>query len=114
MSIYTDSESLDQLVDLAETTAFSNDDKTYIAGLKGATISLAGHWDPTGDAVFAAADDGATVLFDIRPEGSTTGDIAYTGSCFITNYSFTAGVSDRVTWSANFTVSGATTRGTVA
>jgi hypothetical protein len=106
VTAYCDSQSLDQVVDLAETTVFGNDDKTSIAGLKGATISIGGHWDPTLDGYMDAADDGASVLFDCSPDGA----VNYTGSCFITNYTWTAGVSDRVTWSANFTVTGAVAR----
>jgi hypothetical protein len=113
VTAYCDSQSLDQMVDLAETTVFGNDDKTSIAGLKSGSISVGGHWDPTGDAVFAGADDGAVVAFVCNPEGNTSGDVTYTGNAFITNYSWQAGVGDRVTWSASFTVSGATARATV-
>ena len=112
VSSYCDTQSLDRIIDLAETTAFGNDDKTYIAGLRGHTIAIGGHWDPTGDAVFDGADDGAVVAFVCGPEGNTSGDVQYSGNCLISNYSWTSGVGDRVTWSANFSVTGAVTRGT--
>ncbi len=113
ISSYTDQQSLDRVVELAETTAFGDDDKTYIAGLRGHTISISGNWDPTLDSTLDGADDGAVVAFVVGPEGNTSGDVQYNGNCFITDYSWTAGVSDKVTWSANFTVSGAVTRATV-
>jgi hypothetical protein len=37
--------------DVAETTTFGNDNKTYIAGEKDGTISLSGMFDATGDAL---------------------------------------------------------------
>jgi hypothetical protein len=57
-------------------------------------------------------DDGAVVAFECGPEGNTGGDIKYSGNALISNYSWSASVSDRVTWTANFTVTGAVTRGT--
>lgn len=114
VTAYCDTQSLDRVIALAATTAFGDNDDTSIAGVRSHTISIGGHWDPTLDGVMVGADDGAVVAFVCNPEGNTTGDITYTGNCLITNYNWSAGTSDRVTWSASFTVTGAVTRGTVA
>ncbi len=112
-SPYCDQQSLDRVIDLAQTTAFGDDDHTSISGVRGHTIQVGGHWDPTHDGWAVACDDGATVAFAANPEGNTAGDVTYTGNCLISNYSWQAGVGDRVTWSASFTVTGAVTRSTV-
>ena len=113
VSTYCDSQSLDKVIALAETPVFSVNDMTSIAGVRSHTISIGGHWDPTLDGVMAGADDGNVVAFVCNPEGNTSGDVTYTGNCLISNYNWSAGTSDRVTWTASFTVTGAVTRGTV-
>lgn len=114
ISSYTDSCSLDRQIDTAETTSFGDDDRTYIAGLRGSSFSASGHWDPTGDGVLIGADDGAVVAWEYGPEGSDTGDIKYSGNALITSYNQSSGVGDKVAWSANFQVTGSVTRGTYA
>ncbi len=113
VTAYTDNQSLARVIALAETTVFGNDDATSIAGVRSHTISIGGGWDPTLDGVMVGSDDGAVVAFVCNPEGNTSGDVTYSGNCLIENYTWNAGVSDKVTWNASFTVSGAVTRGTV-
>ncbi len=113
ISSYTDSCSLDRSIDTAETTAFGDDDRTYIAGLRGSSFSASGHWDPTGDGVLIGADDGATVAWVYGPEGNTAGDVQYSGNAILTGYNQSSGVGDKVAWSASFQVTGTVTRATV-
>ena len=113
ITAFTDNQSLARVIALAETTSFGNDDATSIAGVRSHTITLSGGWDPTLDAAMVAADDGSSVAFVANPEGNTSGDVTYTGSCFIENYTWNAGVTDKVTWNASFTVTGAVARSTV-
>jgi len=113
ISSYTDSCSLDRSIDTSETTAFGDDDRTYIAGLRSSTFTASGHWDATGDGVLIGADDGATVAFVYGPEGNDSGDVQYSGNAILTSYNQQSGVGDKVAWSASFQITGSVTRGTV-
>jgi len=112
ISQYTDSVTHDRSVDTAETSAFGDDDKTFIAGLEDGSFSLGGHWDTTADAALDGLFDGATVTILYGPAGSGSGAIKYSCSALVTNYSITSGVADRVNWSVSLQRTGALTRGT--
>ena len=112
ISQYADNKTLDRLREMLETTSFGDTDRTYIAGLRGFTLQASGSWDSAVDAVIHGADDGAVVVWVFGPEGSTSGDVRYTGNCFLDNYSQASTVDGKVTWSASFTIDGAVTRNT--
>ena len=104
-------------VNVPETTVFGVNDRTYIVGLRGSTFSISGHFDETAstgpDAILHGIinlNTGVTQTFQYGPEGDTTGDVRYTGECFITSYAVTAPVDGVVDFSADFTVTGAVTR----
>lgn len=102
-------------VDMAETTTFGKDDKTYIPGLRDRTISVSGKWDATLDGYYAPALGLATSLsFEYGPAGSGSGSVKYTGECFITSFEITNPVGDVVTFSLELQCSDAITRGTYA
>ena len=102
-----------ETADVSETTTLGADNKTYIAGLKDATISLAGLWDATADAIFGAVvGQSATLSYEYSPEGTATGKIKYTGEAILTSYAISSPVGDAVGYSADLQVSGAVTRGT--
>lgn len=102
-----------ETADVSETTTLGADNKTYIAGLKDATISLAGLWDATADAIFGAVvGQSATLSYEYSPEGTASGKIKYTGEAILTSYSISSPVGDAVGYSADLQVSGAVTRGT--
>jgi predicted secreted protein len=101
--------------DVSETTTLGSagNSKTYIAGLKDATISLAGLWDATADAIFGAVvGQSATLSYEYSPEGTASGKIKYTGEAILTSYAISSPVGDAVGYSADLQVSGAVTRGT--
>ena len=101
-----------ETADVSETTTLGADNKTYIAGLKDATISLAGLWDATADAIFGAVvGQSATLSYEYSPEGTASGKIKYTGEAILTSYSISSPVGDAVGYSADLQVSGAVTRG---
>ena len=101
-----------ETADVSETTTLGADNKTYIAGLKDATISLAGLWDATADAIFGAVvGQSATLSYEYSPEGTASGKIKYTGEAILTSYSISSPVGDAVGYSADLQVSGAITRG---
>lgn len=113
ISAYCDSVDFPQTVETAETTTFGDSSKDYIVGLKDSTISIGGKWDSVLDGVLAPIlGQAATVSFQYGPAGTTLTNVKYTGECFCTSYQVTGAVGDVVTFSAEFQVTGAVTRGT--
>ena len=105
--------SFPQSVETAETTAFGSSAKTYIVGLSDSTVSASGNFDGTVDTHLAAVlGQAATLSFEYGPEGTTNGQVKYTGECIMTSYEKSGAVGDVVTYSAEFQVTGAVTRGT--
>ncbi len=100
-----------ETIDTAETTAFGATSKSYIVGLRDATISVSGLWDATVDGYFIGTEP-ATRSFVFGPAGNTSGYVKYSGECILTSYSLSAPVSDVDTYSADFQVTGNVTRGT--
>ena len=103
--------SFPQSIDTAETTAFGSTNKSYIVGLKDTTISVSGLWDATIDGYLSGTEP-ASRSFIYGPAGSTGGNVKYTGEAIMTNYSQGNPVGDVVTFTADFQVTGAVTRGT--
>ena len=107
--------SFPQSVDTAETSAFGASAKSYIVGLTDSTLSISGNFDATVDAHLAAIVGKAdSVSFEYGPEGSTAGFVKYTGEALLTSYEKSGAIGDVVTYSAEFQVTGAITRGTYA
>ena len=113
ISTYVNNVDFPETADVSETTTLGADNKTYIAGLKDATISLSGLWDATADAIFGAVvGQSATLSYEYSPEGTATGKIKYTGEAILTSYAISSPVGDAVGYSADLQVSGAVTRST--
>ena len=107
--------SFPQSVDTAETSAFGSSAKSYIVGLTDSTLSISGNFDATVDAHLAAIVGKAdSVSFEYGPEGSTAGFVKYTGEALLTSYEKSGAIGDVVTYSAEFQVTGAITRGAYA
>lgn len=100
-------------IETLETTSFGSSARSYVVGFSDATISIEGSFDATVDAHLAGIlGQDASVSFEYGPEGTGTGAVKYTGEALMTSYETSAGVSDIVTYSAEFQVTGAITRGT--
>jgi hypothetical protein len=115
LSAYLNDVSFPRDIETAETTTFgvSGSAKTYIVGLSDATISISGLFDSTADGYLAGVVGHGTALdFEYGPEGSTGGNVKYSGTCFLTSYEVSASVGDSVQVSADFQVTGPITRGT--
>jgi len=113
ISTYVNNVDFPETADVSETTTLGADNKTYIAGLKDATISLAGLWDATADAIFGqVVGQSATLSYEYSPEGTASGKVKYTGEAILTSYAISSPVGDAVGYSADLQVSGAVTRGT--
>ena len=100
-----------ETIETAETTAFGATSKSYIVGLRDASISVSGLWDATVDG-YVIGTEPATRSFIFGPAGTTGGNVKYTGECILTNYSVSAPVGDVVTFSLDLQVTGNVTRGT--
>lgn len=111
ISAFCDSVDFPETADTAEVTTFGNTSKAYLGGLKDSTISISGSWDATADG-YLAGIVGATGSFQFGPAGTTGGNIKYTGECVCTSYTVSAPVGDKVSFSAEFQVTGNVTRGT--
>ena len=107
--------SFPQSVDTAETSAFGSSAKSYVVGLSDATLSVSGNYDATVDAQLAAVlGQAASLSFEYGPEGSTAGQVKYTGESILTSYEKSGAIGDVVTFSAEFQITGAVTRGSYA
>jgi hypothetical protein len=100
-----------ETIDTAETTAFGATSKSFIVGLRDATISVSGLWDATVDGYFIGTEP-ASRDFVFGPAGNTGGNVKYSGACILTSYSVSSPVADVDTYSADFQVTGNVTRGT--
>lgn len=111
---------LPEEVETGDTTTYGNGARTYVAGLSNATLSISGVWNPTIDAHLAdLVGNDIPVAFDFGPAGNGTGAVKYsqTGGAgspglLLTSYEISNPVGDTVTFSAEFQVSDAITRGT--
>ena len=113
ISTYVNNVDFPETADVAETSTLGASNKTYIVGLKDATISLGGLFDATVDAILGAVvGQSATLSFEYSPEGTGSGKVKYTGECILTSYTLSSPVGDVVGFSADLQVSGPVTRGT--
>lgn len=101
-----------ETIDTAETTAFGSTSKSYIVGLRDATISVSGIWDATVDGYIRGGAEPASRSFIFGPAGSTSSNVKYTGEAIVTNYSISNPVGDVVTYTLDLQVTGDVTRGT--
>ena len=102
-------------IETLETTSFGSSTSSYVVGFSDSTISIEGSFDATVDTHLAAIlGQEASVSFEYGPEGSTATFTKYTGEAFMTSYETSAGVGDIVSYSAEFQITGAITRGAYA
>ena len=113
ISTYVNSVDFPETADVAETTTLGDGSKSYIVGLKDATLSISGLWDSAIDGILGAVvGQTATLSFEYSPEGTASSKVKYTGECIVTSYSQSSPVGDVVGFSADMQVSGNVTRAT--
>jgi len=117
ISSFVSSADFNRDIDVPESTVYGQDDRTYIPGLRGATLSISGFWDSTATTgidhiLDQIAIKTVTSTFIYGPQGDTTGDLIYTGECLMTSYSISAPVDGIVSFTADFQVTGAVVRDT--
>ena len=102
---------------LNEVTALGDSGVKFIQGLQDVTITLNGMFDNTAtsgpDAVLGPLRTHTSAVdFEYGPEGSGTGDVKYSGTCWVVSYELRSRVGNLVEWSASLQVEGTVTRGT--
>lgn len=113
-STYFDNVTFPRESEEVESTSFGNSgDRTFLAGLKGATFSASGFYDATigahVDAVYDARDE---IAFEYGPIDGESGSPKYTGNCIITGWEIGGGVGEKNPLSITFRITGAVTLGT--
>ena len=113
----TEVRGLPGLRNLNEVTALGDSGAKFIAGLEDVLIGLVGLFDDTAttgpDAVLGPLRTHASAAdFEFGPEGSATGDVKYSGTCWVLTYELRSRVGSLVEWTAALQVQGAVTRGT--
>lgn len=90
--------------DTIEDSSMGDVARTYKAGLKTWTASVEVFWDETDTTGQGSFDVGSTVTLNVYPEGSTSGDMYYTGSAIVTGKTVNATFDGMV--EASFTLQG--------
>jgi len=117
LSAFSDNLSLDLTPETADVTGFGATWRSHIPGLIGGTLSVSGSYDPadsTGpadaifDAITAQNSAGYIAVVD-KPGGTASGQRTNSFNAIISGYNETSVVDDKVTWSAELTVTGAVT-----
>ena len=102
---------------LNEVTAIGDSGARFIPGVQDVTITLSGIFDSTAtsgpDAVLGPLRTHTSAVdFVYGPEGSGTGDVKYSGTCWVATYELRSRVGKLVEWSATLQVEGTVARGT--
>ena len=99
----------------ADATAMEDEWQVFTTGIPGATIDVAGWFDPAAannDAtIFAQLSAETEVTFAWGPFGDQSTDVKYSGNCFISSYSPSAEVASTVVYALTLQVTGPITRG---
>lgn len=103
--------------DTHDITTYGNTAHKYLAGLVDGKMTVTGFWDKTAtvgsDTVISPlVGDSDGVAFIYGPEGTTTGNVKYSGTVILESYSQSAPVAEMVTFTAQFKLSGTVTVGT--
>jgi len=109
ISAFVDQSDFNRLVELADTSAYGDEDRTWIAGLGSGSLSMGGPWDPGLDGYFGSAFDFETARsIRYRPEGDASP--SFTFEAFIESYTVGPPVDDAIRWNATLRPTDAITR----
>lgn len=116
LTTFVDNVDLDSSVDMGDTTTAGAEDKTFVSGQAEHDLSISGKWDDTAstgpDAILAGLVGLETSSsFEFGPGGSSVGKVKYSGECFMTGFKRSSPVGGVVTFTADFKITGAVTRG---
>ena len=101
--------------ELIEVTALGSSGREFIPGLENVVITLELQWSDDAlvgpDKVLGPLrQHTSAVAFDFGPEGKSTGDIKYSGTCWVRNFTVPVRMGDKVTARAELQVEGTVTR----
>lgn len=114
ITAYLAKSSLERMREMADTTVFGIENKTYVAGIKDATFSGEGNFDPLLDAILDGdlnTDNTTTLQYD--PQGPGTGNSRYSVEALITKYSFDTDTGGKGSCSFELQCTGVVTRSTL-
>jgi hypothetical protein len=104
--------SIEETADVLEDTSMGDVARTYLSSLTTFTGSIDVLWDETNTTGQGALTIGASVTLNLYPEGSSTGDIYYTGTAIVTGRNITASYDGLVEMSISVQGTGALTQST--
>ena len=104
--------SVEQTGDTVEDTTMGDSWRTHKATLKSWTASVDVFWDETDTTGQGALNVGTEVTLNLYPEGSTTGDVYFTGTGIITGKTVSASYDGMVESSISVQGTGALTQST--
>lgn len=99
--------------DVAESTTFGNDNKTFIVGAKDGTLSIGGFFDATADATLQPLLGGADCVIAYGIDGLDATDGTTFGKGNINNYGVSSPVGDIVASTIDFQADSGLYNGTV-
>ena len=99
--------------DTIEDTSMGDSARTYKAGLKTWTASVEAFWDETDTTGQGSFDVGSSVTLNLYPEGSSSGDMYYSGTAIVTGKTVNGTFDGMVEVSFTFQGTGALTELTV-
>jgi predicted secreted protein len=115
ISPYITGVTLSREQDTAEVSVLGADDKQYMAGMRGATISCDGRFDPTFDALVEGLLAANSITdFEYYPVGLPIGPTKpkYAGTMIVTSNEIGTSIDDSASDSVEFMVTGAVVRTT--
>lgn len=105
-----DDASLERAAKALDVTTFGDGDEVYIAGLRGGTISLSGHFASTYEEKLSALlGHSTTPQWVYGPESSANTRRKLSGGAILTKFSIGSPVDDKVSMSFDLQLSGAIT-----
>jgi predicted secreted protein len=105
--------SIEETADTVEDTSMGDSYRTHKTTLKSFSGSVDVFWDETDTNGQTALTVGSEVTIAFYPEGSTTGDVYYTGTAIVTSKSVTGSFDGMVESTINVQGTGALTTGPV-
>ncbi len=109
ISQYVNTSSFAQAFELADTSAYGDEDRTFIAGLTTGSVSLGGPWESALDGYVGSTNDMKTARsVRWRPEGDASP--SYTFEAFIESYTIEDPVGAELSWSMTLRATDAVTR----
>ena len=103
--------SLEESADVVEKTAMGDSSRSYLSTLTQFTASVEVFFDET-DTAQTALSVGSTVILEVYPEGTSTGDTYYNGSAIVTGFTKSASLDGLVEASITLQGSGGLTTST--